>query len=324
MTSKDIKMNDNLLKYDEAIELVKSEVDRTLSSSPLIIRNYTKHLAKSKGKFIRAHSLLACAINEEGLIDPNAIKFAAAIELLHLATLVHDDVIDNADLRRGDETLQKKYGKRTAVICGDYLLAISLKLATSIPNKEDFLDLNMEDYVAKVCLGELNQHINNFNLNLSVYKYLKIISGKTAALFEASFFAGAILCEKDKKVLDKYKELGRYIGMIFQLTDDCMDFETTVDIAKKPVRSDYEQGVVTLPLIYALKNVTGFKEKVANKKVTADDINETVLKSGGLNFTHMFAKKYYNKSLNIINSLDLNEEKYERLKDILDKSFRLK
>ncbi|MDD4781170.1 MAG: polyprenyl synthetase family protein [Tissierellia bacterium] len=319
------KINEGLLiTYDQAVKLVVDEVDRILSSSPVIIRNYTKHLTESKGKFIRAHSVLSCAMDGNGLIDPNAVKFAAAIELLHLATLVHDDVIDNAELRRGSETLQKKYGKRTAVICGDYLLAVSLKLAASIPNKEDFLDLNIEDYVAKVCLGELNQHINNFNLNLSVYKYLKIISGKTAALFEASFFAGAILCEKEKYVINKYKELGRYIGMIFQLTDDCMDFETTVDIAKKPVQSDYEQGVVTLPLIYTLKNVSGFKEKIKTREITNEDINETVLKSGGLNYTHMFAKKYYNKCLYIINSLDITEEKYKRLKNLLDKAYRVK
>jgi heptaprenyl diphosphate synthase len=319
------KIDENLLiTYDEAFESVTGEVDRILSSSPVIIRSYTKHLTKSKGKYIRTHSLLACAEDDNGLINPNAVKFAAAVELLHLATLVHDDVIDNASLRRGAETLQKKYGKRTAVICGDYLLAISLKIAASVSNKEDFLDLDMSDYVSKVCLGELNQHINNFNLNLSVYKYLKIISGKTAALFEASFYAGAILCEKEKLVINKYKELGRYIGMIFQLTDDCMDFETTVEVAKKPVQSDFEQGVVTLPLIYALKNVTGFKEKIETNEVSTNDINETVLKSGGLNFTHMFAKKYYNKSLNIISALNVAEEKNKRLKNILDKAYRVK
>lgn len=319
------KIDENLLiTYDKAVELVIDEVDRILCSSPIIIRNYTKHLTESKGKYIRTYSLLACAEDSNGLINPNAIKFAAAIELLHLATLVHDDVIDNASLRRGAETLQKKYGKRTAVICGDYLLAVSLKLAASASNKEDFLDLNMADYVSKVCLGELNQHINNFNLNLSVYKYFKIISGKTAALFEASFYAGAILCERETHVINKYKELGRYIGMIFQLTDDCMDFETTVEVAKKPVQSDFEQGVVTLPLIYALKNVAGFKEKIKAKEISTNDINETVLKSGGLNFTHMFAKKYYNRSLNIINSLNVTEEKKNRLKNILDKAYRIK
>jgi len=331
MINKDIKTNENtdklnsleLIKYDDAIKLVKKEVDKVLSSSPRIIRGYTEHLMGSNGKFIRALSLLACAEDKDGFIHPNAVKFAASIELLHLATLVHDDVIDNASLRRGSITLQKKYGKRTAVICGDYLLAVSLKLASSIENKKDYLDLNMPDYIAKVCVGELSQHINNYNLDLSVYRYLKIISGKTAALFEASFYAGAVLCETDKIKINKYKELGRYIGMIFQLTDDCMDFETTVDVAKKPVQSDYEQGVVTLPLIYAFKNISGFKDKAKNKEITREDINYAVVKSGGLNYTHILSKNYYNKALRLLNEIEITPSKREKLIFILNKAFRL-
>ncbi|MBP1926543.1 heptaprenyl diphosphate synthase [Sedimentibacter acidaminivorans] len=328
MTNKDIKTKENidnvkLIKYDDAIKLVKKEVDSVLSSSPRVIRGYTEHLMGSNGKFIRAISLIACAEDIDGLVHPNAIKFAASIELLHLATLVHDDIIDNANLRRGSVTLQKKYGKRTAVICGDYLLAVSLKLAASINNKEDYLELDMPDYITKICVGELSQHINNYNLDLSVYRYLKIISGKTAALFEASFYAGAVLCETDKVKINKYKELGRYIGMIFQLTDDCMDFETTEDVAKKPVQSDYEQGVVTLPLIYTFKNMLGFKEKARNKEVTRDDINKAVVKSGGLNYTHLLSKKYYNKALGLINELEITPSKKGRLIAILNKSFRV-
>ncbi|MDF2675764.1 MAG: Polyprenyl synthetase [Bacillota bacterium] len=319
----DNNITKQIITFDQAIVLVKDEVDRALSSSPLIIRGFTKHLTKSHGKFIRAVSLIACAQDEVGYIHPNAIKFAASIELLHLATLVHDDIIDDADLRRGEATLQKKFGKKTAVICGDYLLAVALQLATSVSNREDYLKINMTEYITKVCLGELNQHINNHNLDLSVSKYLKIISGKTAALFEASFFAGAILCENDKIIINKYKKLGRYIGMLFQLTDDCMDFEETKDTAKKPVQSDYEQGVITLPLIYALKEDSNLKEKAKFNSVTRDDINSSVLKTGGLKFTHLMSKQYYNKSLKLINELNVSKEKEEKLKLILDKSYRL-
>ena len=189
---------------------------------------------------------------------------AAAIEILHLATLVHDDVIDNADLRRGEPTLQKKYGKRTAVICGDYLVCMAMKLAASTSQKsdmEEYEQLDMPDYMSRVCLGELNQHINNGNIDLTVRQYLRIISGKTAALFEASFFTGAVLVEKDLKQVKKYARLGRYIGMIFQLTDDCMDFEETEETAQKPVQSDYEQNVITLPLIHAFKTIENLKKE---------------------------------------------------------------
>lgn len=314
------------ISYENSLNLVKYEVDSMLSTSPLIIRSYTKHLATSMGKFIRAASVLACAQNKDGAIPENAVKLAAAIEILHLATLVHDDVIDNADLRRGETTLQKKYGKRTAVICGDYLLCMALKIAASVSDRgdtEEYKELEMPDYMSRVCLGELNQHINNGNIDLTVHQYLKIISGKTAALFEASFFGGATLMEKDQQIVKKYARLGRYIGMIFQLTDDCMDFEETEENAKKPVQSDYEQNVITLPLIYAFKHMVGFKDKARMGSITRVEINDVVQRIGGLSYTRMIAKRYYNKSLELIGALDVTEEKEARLKRILDQAYRL-
>jgi heptaprenyl diphosphate synthase len=319
------KVNDKteLIEFDKAIELVKEVSDNTLAKAPLIIRSYTKHLMASHGKFIRARSVIICAEDKDGFVHPNAVKIAAAIEILHLATLVHDDVIDNADLRRGEVTLQKKYGKRTAVICGDYLLCTALNLAASISEKKDYLEFDMPDYMGKVCLGELNQHINNANINLSVYQYLKIISGKTAALFEASFHAGAVFSKSSKEECKRYKQLGYYIGMIFQLTDDCIDFEDTKESAKKPVQSDYEQGVITLPLIHALKNISSFNEKAINDGVSRVEINEAVKTSGGLSYTHMVVKKYYHKAEKIIHELDILESKREKLMTVLKKASRM-
>lgn len=325
MTNGSVK-NDSDISYltlDSALSLVKAEVDRALSTSPIIIRGYTKHLMASRGKFIRAVSLLTCAQNKDDLINTDAVKFAAAVEILHLATLVHDDVIDDADIRRGIPTLQKKFGKRTAVICGDYLLCIALKLASDVPNKQDYQNMNMPDYMTKVCFGELNQHINNGNLDLSVYRYLKIISGKTAALFEASFYAGAVLSVCKPFEIKKYKQMGRYIGMIFQLIDDCMDFEATENVALKPVQSDFEQNVITLPLIHAFANMLGFKEKSKLNEVSRADINDAVSRTGGLLYTRAVAKKYYNKFLKIIDEIDITENKKNGLISILDKAFRV-
>lgn len=322
----EIKINEDEMEVilpEKALDLMKSEVEKTLSKSPLIIREYTKHLMASQGKFIRANSVIICAEDKEGKITPNAVKIAAAIEILHLATLVHDDIIDNADLRRGDVTLQKKYGKRTAVICGDYLLSVALRMASSIENKKDFIDLKLPDYVGRVCLGELNQHINNQNINLSIYRYLKIISGKTAALFEASYLAGAIFSGCSEEETKKYKRLGYYIGMIFQLTDDCIDFENTVETANKPVQSDYEQGVITLPLIHALALRKELKMKAANQGITREEINEAVAGTGGISFTRMLVRKYYEKSLKLMKDLDATNVKKEKLIHILDKASRL-
>lgn len=323
MIDKTNKPNSNTeIRYDEALKQVREEVDHILSKSPHIIRNFTKHLMSSRGKFIRATSVIICAEDPQGFIHQNAIKLAASIEILHLATLVHDDIIDNAGLRRGDITLQKKYGKRTAVICGDYLLCAALKLAASVSNKEDYLKLDLPDYMNKVCLGELNQHINNGNIDLSVYQYLKIISGKTAALFEASFYAGAYFSGCSDAQVKKIKQLGFIIGMIFQLTDDCIDFETTEDEAKKPVQSDYEQGVITLPLIHAFHEMKHLKEKAMESGITRKEINDAVSKTGGLSFTRLVVQKYYKKAKRIIEDLKVTEEKRDNLNEILNKVSR--
>ncbi|MDD3168443.1 MAG: polyprenyl synthetase family protein [Eubacteriales bacterium] len=314
------------LNYESAFQQVKVEVDRMLSASPLVIRSYTKHLGASMGKFIRAASVITCAMDREGQIGEKAVKLAASIEIMHLATLVHDDVIDNADVRRGELTLQKKYGKRTAVICVDYLVCMAMKLAASASEKtdaEELMKLEIPDYMGRVCLGELNQHINNGNIDLSVHQYLKIISGKTAALFEASFFTGAALVEKDRQIVKKYAKLGHNIGMIFQLTDDCMDFEETEETAQKPVQSDYEQNVITLPLIYAFKNLAEFKKKAGNHDLTRSEINQAVQMTGGLNYTRLVAQKYYVKSLQLIEELSAAEAKERELRLILDKAYRL-
>jgi len=319
-------MEEIKFQYESAFEQVRKEVDRMLSTSPPVIRNYTSHLALSMGKFIRAASVIACAMEDGGRIGERAVKMAAAIEILHLATLVHDDVIDNADLRRGQITLQKKYGKRTAVICGDYLVCLAMKLVASVTDRtdmEDAMRLEIPDYMGRVCMGELNQHVNSGNVDLTVPQYLRIISGKTAALFEAAFFTGAALIEKDRKVIHKYAKLGHNIGMIFQLTDDCMDFEETEETAKKPVQSDYEQNVITLPLIHAFKKMPSLKKKAKKHKLERKEINEAVREAGGLDYTKQVAQKYYERSLELIRGLDLSEEKEIRLRSILNRACRL-
>lgn len=321
MFSLDKNNEETSYSLTSAFEQTKKTVDKILLDAPFVIRTYTQHLAKSNGKFIRAWALLVCAMDNENKINQNAITFASAIEILHLATLVHDDVMDDASLRRGVITLQKKYGKKTAVICGDYLLAAALRLAASVDNKDEFLKLNMPSYVEQICMGELRQHANNGNMNISFYRYFSIISGKTAALFEAAFYGGAILVEKDKEILNSYCKLGKYLGMIFQLTDDCIDFEVDEIIAKKNVQSDYEQGVITLPLIYTFYNNEDVKNKAKEGLLDRQELNKAVLNAGGLDFTKMISKKYYNKFTKIIDSIDMTEEKRFNLMQILDKAF---
>jgi len=315
--------NIEILSHEEAFVQVKNEVQRSLTKSPLLIREYLSHLAFSQGKFIRTASLITCAQDNDWNIHPNAIKVAAAIELIHLSSLVHDDVIDNAEIRRGKVTLQKKYGQRTAVICGDYLLSIALRIISNVSSKNDYMDMEVSNDLGRLCLGELNQHINNNNFNLSMYQYLKIISGKTASLFELSFFAGAVISHCDEKVAKQYRQIGYYIGMIFQLSDDCIDFDSTVKEANKPVQSDFEQGVITLPLIHAFHVDHDFKDKVSNYGVNRQEINEVVSNTDGIKFTKIVIKKYYNKAIKRLNEIEMNENKKNQLMSILNQAARI-
>lgn len=312
------------LTYEESYGLVKEEIRKALTSSPRIINEYLTHLSASQGKMIRAVSVLICAQDSEGKINPDAVYGAAAIEIIHLASLVHDDVIDNADLRRGKETLQKKFGKRTAVICGDYLLSLALKMTASIPNRKEYVDIDLPDYISRLCLGELLQHINNKNLNLTVFDYIKIISGKTAALFEASFLTGAVLGGYPPAEVKKYRKIGNYAGLIFQLQDDCLDFDKTIEQAKKPVQSDYEQGVITLPLIHALEKLPDFKRKAVDQGAARADINQAVEEAQGLDYTKQIIGRYYKKAERYISKLDVTEEKRERVSAIVKKATGMK
>ncbi len=309
--------------FDEGISEVIKKTNDLLLHAPGIISQYTGHLAKSSGKLIRARALLACSLDQENLVNQDSVQLASAIELFHLATLVHDDIIDDADTRRGLPTLQKKFGKRTAVICGDYLLSISLREASKIqiPDQESHGKGNQEnillDYIQRVCIGELEQHQNNRNFGLSMLSYLRIIRGKTATLFEAAYRAGAYCAGVDESLWQQYAKLGRFVGMIFQLSDDCIDYEFSADRAKKPVAKDFKEGVITLPLIAALAKEPSAISKIETFLSNPQDLVLFVKKNGGTDYTRAISGKYYIKSEKIIDELQGTPEKIQRLRDIL-------
>lgn len=306
---------------DEALERVEVEMRRRMLKTPPVVKNYTKHLLLSQGKLLRTRALLACAMDEENLIHEHAVPVATAIEILHLATLVHDDIIDNADTRRGIATIQAKFGKKPAVICGDFLLCMALKLFSETAAKEEGKDLNYPDYISRLCTGELLQNENNYNTEITVKDCLKIMRGKTSALFEGAYRAGASYCgcsEQDEK---EYGKLGRYIGMIFQLTDDCIDYECGEGMAKKPVQSDFDQGVMTLPLVHALRNQPEVKDRIRNGAITKAEILALVAGCGGVSYTKGISMKYYKKAEKILSKLSMTEEKRQRLADILNHAY---
>ncbi len=310
------------LDFDTAVAETAVQIKRMLRGAPAVIRQQTSHLSKAAGKMIRARALLCCAINTDGTISPDAVKAAASAELLHLATLVHDDIIDDADKRRGIDALHKKFGGKYAVLCGDYLFCLALEFVSTVTPREcrkSEFDKTFPHYLTEVCLGEVSQNQNNQNLRLSERAYFKIIRGKTAALFEACFYTGFLLSDEPDASKDVYKLIGGNIGTIFQLADDCADYESTHKKMKKPVLSDFKRGVVTLPLIYALKQDASLLGKI-EAGLTPDALKDIVEAAGGLAYTHKKIDRLYKKTLSAIDSLDLGESKRALLTGLLDKS----
>ena len=235
----------------EELEQFEEYLLGTLKARQPLIREAIKDLAKAGGKRIRPALVLASGQFSRTPVK-DLLPFAAAVEIMHMATLVHDDIIDESHLRRGIPTTQSKYGKDVAVFTGDYLFSQSFLLLSGDANAE-FLK-RMARAIKYICEGEIDQYQNRFNLDVSILKYFRRIRRKTAILFQTSCFAGAFktkLNNKQKYIISKY---GKYLGMIFQMTDDLLDFMGTEEAVGKPVGNDFLQGVYTLPVIFALKD----------------------------------------------------------------------
>ena len=308
----------------EAVSATDNLLSKSLAASPKPLLRMTEHLSTSKGKGIRAQILLNSAMGKDGEIHHDAPKAAAAVELLHMATLVHDDVIDNAPVRRNIETLNVKFGNKEAVICGDYLLCVALGVISDIAcddySKYTNLIPSMTKTISKICEGECRQIFENKNTDLSFSDYLRIITGKTACLFYLSAYAGAVIGGCDEKETKSLAGFGQYLGMLFQISDDIKDYEQSEDQAKKPVKHDIAQGSVTLPLILALRKNQSLarvaREIMQNSKDPAPLVRE-VISTGALSDSKAVAERYRLKAKKCIGNIE-NETKRESLIKILE------
>lgn len=311
----------------EAAEKTAVLVDKSLKSAPVLVREMTAHLSGARGKGVRTLLLAACSADSEGLVQGDAVTAAAAVELFHLATLVHDDIVDDADLRRGIPAIHKKFGYKEAVLCGDYLLCLAMSALTPImesgyQKEKAGLAAAFAKALSGTCLGELDEHRNNKNLNLGIRRYLKIISGKTASLFYVSAYAGAILGNCNPTEAKLLSRFGRNLGMIFQIVDDCKDYEFSEEKALKPVCSDVSEGVVTLPLILSLQKEPELA-KLALEAFDAESaarlLQQKVIAAGGVEASRGLAEKYFRKAVKLLQKLE-SKQKREVLTEILQKA----
>lgn len=242
------------------LEVVDHTFQQRATSGLDILNSAATHVLSSSGKRIRtALTLLSGRLIEYRF--ERLLPLSVAFEMVHLATLVHDDIVDDASTRRGIPTVNARYGDRVAILLGDYLFA---KTAGLIADVQDFrIDRLFSETVASVCEGTIIELLSTHTLDFSIDDYLERISRKTACLMSACCKGGVTVCGGTDAQIALMEQYGHNLGMAFQIIDDVLDYSASDDIIGKPSGNDLRQGLITLPLIYALQaGQNGHLEKV--------------------------------------------------------------
>ena len=280
--------------------LVEEELARQSAGAFEPVSEITSYLLGGGGKRLRPALLLLCNAST-GRRSPGAIRLAAVVELLHSATLIHDDVIDSADTRRGRPSVNSRWGNHRSVLAGDWLYMQSFQMALEERNFR-ILDV-LIDLTQKMVEGELIQLAKIGRIDVTEEDALRLATYKTACLFSGCARLGAVLGGLEGAEEEALADYGRYAGLAFQLVDDLLDFTASAEQLGKPVLSDLKEGKVTLPLIYAMDNghrdARGLVARVLAEKefhsVRAETIVSLVHDSGALerarNLAHEYARR---------------------------------
>lgn len=293
--------NDDFLIKE--LQHVEEYLTKTLKSKSNTVESSLRTFMKSGGKRLRPTLTILGATFGRYKSDI-VIPMASAIEIIHMATLIHDDIIDDAEYRRGTRTIQSILGKNTAVYCGDFLFTRAFMVIADMAEIELMKDLSR--VIAFICDSEIDQNEQKYDKTVDVRKYLKRIGGKTATLFSLSISVGAYKAGCEKKMVSRLANIGKNIGMAFQIVDDILDFTGDEKTMGKPLLNDARQGIYTLPVIYALNSF--YKEETikALDMVELDSgvsLLNCVKKSGGLDRTKGLARKYINKAFALTRAL---------------------
>lgn len=289
----------------EELKQVKTMMHASITIENKQIREAIWAVLESGGKMVRPAYLILFSMWNENRNKEEVHAVAAALELLHVATLLHDDVIDEADTRRGQETISARFGNRVAIYAGDYLLTVCYQLLSKY--SQDLAGIQLPtDGMMRVVEGELSQMEESYKTDVTIQDYLKRIDGKTAQLFMLSCMMGERFSGMGE--LERARHIGNSIGMAFQLLDDILDYEVSSSEFGKPVLEDVAQGIYTMPLIASLpkceKELLPLLEK--KNQLTVPDrlaIQKMVVNAGGVETAKDFASKYTMKAIHQIEKL---------------------
>lgn len=253
----------------------------------------------------------------------NLCKLAALVEMIHLASLVHDDIVDDSPIRRGKPTVQHRYGKDMAVYTGDFILSRVMQRML----KEGFYEegLLLTECIEKMCIGEINQYENQFSTEATVEAYFQTVSGKTAAIFAAACRIGALRGGCDPDTAAALEEIGCTLGMAFQLKDDLKDFLSAEETEGKPVHADFKTGYYTLPVLCGfahpgvgsrLKELAQLIPLNAHDASLLEEMTRLVFDSGGIAYAQSRVQEYVNRLKKLFDRLSDCEAK-QMMKEIL-------
>ena len=262
---------------DDKLILVEEKIKTKLSSKVDLVNEMTKYHLRTGGKRFRALLTLGSAKlcgYSKGTRDVN---LAACVELIHAATLMHDDVIDNGEIRRGKKTLNSIWGNQSSILVGDYLLSRCFQMMVEDGNLEVLKLLSKTS--AEISQVEVLQLQHKGEIDMLEETYLKIISNKTASLFSASTKVGSILANKENKVKDALEFYGKNLGLTFQIADDTLDYNSELKFFGKKIGNDFYEGKVTLPIILLYQKASTNEKNNLKKLFDKNKRNEEELKS---------------------------------------------
>jgi heptaprenyl diphosphate synthase len=297
--------------FRKDIAYIEKELERSVNSSSPIIQQASLHLLRAGGKRIRPiFVILASKFGTYSLED--VAKIATSLELVHMASLVHDDVIDDSDMRRGFETVKARWDNRIAMYTGDFIFSRAL---TSIGEIElPAVHQLLAETMLEICKGEIIQIDHQRKTDQTIRDYLRRIKRKTALLLSSSCELGALVSGANATIVGKLRRFGYYAGMAYQIVDDILDITSTDEQLGKPAGSDLLNGHLTLPILY-IKDDPVFKpymERSFDGTLTEVDRDEMLMYirgTGAIEKALQVSDLYLQKALNELNTLPKSDAK---------------
>ncbi|MCD5407562.1 MAG: polyprenyl synthetase family protein [Desulfotomaculum sp.] len=300
-------MLDIFKEIREDLQVLEKELHRVIEHQDPFLNQTSSHLLDAGGKRLRpAFAFLSAKFYNYKL--KSVLPLAVALELIHMASLVHDDVVDSAMTRRGVPTVKANWGNRVSMHVGDLIFAKSLIMIAQY-QKTPLVAQVLSQISVKMCEGEMQQISSVYQSQQSVKDYLYRVQHKTALLIAASCQLGAVACGASKEIYLPLRRYGYQIGMAFQITDDVLDMGADQKKLGKPIGGDLRQGIITLPVVYALKKSPDRKrlieliEKTNKTEAEVSEAIDLISKCGGIDYANQVVERYIVKAKNELNYL---------------------